>query len=69
MPQHCEPVSRLGSCFIDLARAMGVLVFVCAVAHSQTAFVRVNQVGYVSGESKRAYLMASAAETGATFTI
>src|SRR5204863_566868 len=69
MPQRCEPVSRLGSCFIDIARAIGVLVFVCAVAQSQTAFVRVNQVGYGSGGSKRAYLMASAAETGATFTI
>src|SRR5204863_6458412 len=69
MPQRCEPVSRLGSCFIDIARAMGVLVFVCAVAQSQTAFVRVKQVGYVSGGAKRAYLMASAAETGATFII
>src|SRR5437868_5741470 len=69
MTQRCEPVSRLGNCFMDLARAMGVLVFVCAVAHSQSAFVRVNQVGYVSGASKRAYLMASGAETGATFSI
>ena len=34
-----------------------------------SAFVRVNQVGYVSSGSKRAYLMASAAETGATFVI
>lgn len=33
------------------------------------AYVRVNQVGYVSGASKRAYLMASGAETGATFSI
>jgi endoglucanase len=33
------------------------------------AYVRVNQVGYVSGGSKRAYLMASGAETGATFVI
>lgn len=33
------------------------------------AYVRVNQAGYVSGASKRAYLMASGAETGATFSI
>ena len=33
------------------------------------AYVRVNQIGYVSGASKRAYLMASAAETDATFSI
>jgi endoglucanase len=34
-----------------------------------SAWVRVNQVGYVSGASKRAYLMASGSETGATFEI
>src|SRR3954469_154931 len=34
-----------------------------------SAFVRVNQVGYPTGASKRAYLMASAGETGATFTV
>jgi endoglucanase len=33
------------------------------------AFVRVNQVGYPADASKRAYLMASVAETGATFTV
>jgi endoglucanase len=38
-------------------------------ALAQSAFVRVNQVGYVSGASKRAYLMASGAETGATFVV
>ena len=39
------------------------------VAHAQTAFVRVNQVGYPSSGPKRAYLMSSAAETGATFVV
>jgi endoglucanase len=35
-----------------------------------TAFVRVNQVGYATGsQAKRAYLMASAAENGATFSL
>ncbi len=34
-----------------------------------SAFVRVNQVGYPSTASKRAYLMSSAAETGATFSV
>ena len=38
-------------------------------AVAQSAFVRVNQVGYVAGASKRAYLMASAAEAGATFVV
>src|SRR4051812_28312496 len=53
--------------------SLPTLIFLaCALAGAavgQTAFVRVNQVGYVSGAAKRAYLMASAAETGATFAI
>jgi len=42
---------------------------ICGNALAQSAFVRVNQVGYVAGASKRAYLMASTAETGATFSV
>lgn len=38
-------------------------------AGAQNAFVRVNQVGYVASAPKRAYLMASASESGATFSI
>src|SRR5215471_7530498 len=35
-----------------------------------TAFVRVNQLGYAAGsQAKRAYLMATGAETGATFSV
>jgi len=45
------------------------ILAVSIAANAQTAFVRVNQVGYPSGGAKRAYLMASAAETGATFAI
>src|SRR5215469_13106390 len=33
------------------------------------AYIRVNQVGYIGSGSKRAYLMASGAETGATFAV
>jgi endoglucanase len=36
---------------------------------SATAFVRVDQVGYPSGAPKRAYLMSSEDESGATFTV
>src|SRR5215470_2935040 len=36
---------------------------------SAAAFVRVNQVGYPASGSKRAYLMASGSEAGATFTV
>src|SRR5260221_12642627 len=38
-------------------------------AQSGSAFVRVNQVGYATTASKRAYLMASGAEAGATFSV
>jgi endoglucanase len=46
-----------------------VLQILSVTVFAQTAYVRVNQVGYVSGAAKRAYLMASAAETGATFVL
>ena len=51
---------------LQLSVALCALTF---TAVGQSAFVRVNQVGYVSGAAKRAYLMASGAETGAMFTI
>jgi endoglucanase len=40
-----------------------------APAATGSAFVRVNQVGYPAAGPKRAYLMSSAAETGATFAV
>ncbi|HET8964770.1 MAG TPA: glycoside hydrolase family 9 protein [Candidatus Acidoferrum sp.] len=40
-----------------------------ATCFAQTAFVRVNQVGYPVNASKRAYLMTSTTETGATFKL
>ena len=40
-----------------------------AIAVSATAFVRVNQVGYPAASAKRAFLMASDVETGATFSL
>jgi endoglucanase len=40
-----------------------------ALAATSSAFVRVNQVGYVDTSTKRAYLIASVAETGATFSV
>ena len=51
-----------------LGSVLCVLMF-ASVAGAQSAFVRVNQVGYPSSGSKRAYLMSSGAETGATFLI
>src|SRR5262245_24416401 len=49
--------------------ALAFLLLAAQPAWSQTAFVRVNQVGYPVPASKRAYLMTSTTETGATFTL
>src|SRR5271166_21772 len=38
-------------------------------AEAASAYIRINQIGYVSGSTKRAYLMATGAETGATFAV
>jgi endoglucanase len=40
-----------------------------AAAATSSAFVRVNQVGYASNASKRAYLLASVDASGATFAV
>ena len=46
-----------------------VLIPEPAAAQAQSVFVRVNQVGYALSAAKRAYLMASASEAGAAFTV
>src|SRR5260370_30829680 len=50
-----------------------VLLNVVALASpprtGNSAYIRVNQVGYVGSATKRAYLMATAAETGATYAV
>src|SRR6266571_5162816 len=54
---------------IGIVLAAGV-VTAPARAAAATGFVRVNQLGYAVGsQAKRAYLMASAAETGAVFSV
>jgi len=53
---------------LHLVRSTLTLLLGAGIAHG-AAFVRVNQVGYISTAGKRAYLMASAAETGANFVI
>ncbi len=78
---HTHPIARLKRCFAitPLVRVVTLIVVIGALAlalaalpvkaQSGLAFVRVNQVGYATTASKRAYLMASAAETGATFSV
>ncbi|MGA2737484.1 MAG: glycoside hydrolase family 9 protein [Bryobacteraceae bacterium] len=52
-----------------LAAAAAVLTF-APTAPAQSAYVRVSQVGYEAGSPPfRAYLMSTAAETGATFNV
>jgi len=52
-----------------LALAAAILTVVPADAVTPSAFVRVNQVGYPTASAKRAFLMSSDVETGATFDI
>jgi endoglucanase len=61
---------------LRLAALLAALAVLAAVqgggrAHAAagSAFVRVNQQGYVAHDAKRAYLLSSAAESGATFTL
>lgn len=76
-----HPVTQSGRRFpfISLASVITIIVVAGALAFTLTpllaraasgsAFVRVNQVGYATTASKRAYLMASGVETGATFSV
>jgi len=48
---------------------MLIIVLIATAVQAQNAFIRVNQVGYVTTANKRAYLMASASENGATFSL
>ncbi len=58
-------ISKAGMATISIL----ILVLLATTAQAQTAFIRVNQVGYVATANKRAYLMASASETGASFNV
>src|SRR5215469_17239754 len=50
---------------------MSILVLLLAAVPTlaQSAFIRVNQVGYVTNAPKRAYLMSSTSEAGAAFSV
>src|SRR5947209_1610966 len=63
-----RPRARLASA---LALTIVASAFLATPARgaSDTAFVRVNQVGYPASSSKRAYLMSSADESGAMFAV
>jgi endoglucanase len=55
---------------VYITGALLALLACSPFARAQSAFVRVSQVGYEAGETPfRAYLMSSAAESGATFKV
>jgi len=72
-PGACQPdrPKSLATIAPTIQRALVALVvmLLATAAHAQSAFIRANQVGYVTTANKRAYLMASASETGATFSL
>ncbi len=61
-----------GDCPPILSRVLGAaltVVIAASAAHAGTAYIRVNQVGYVIGASKRAYLMTGRSVEDATFSV
>ncbi len=62
-------IGRGGRACSNILTAMICFVSVAQAAQAASAYIRVNQVGYVGSASKRAYLMSTAAETGATFSV
>ena len=72
MSAHRTPVAgRLRMlATILVAAGLGLAIWWPGVGHSaSTGYVRVNQLGYAGGAAKRAFLMAPAAETGASFRV
>jgi len=56
--------------FVALASLFFALIAFPSVSPAaDNAFVRINQLGYVTGSPARAYLMSKGAETGATFQV
>jgi endoglucanase len=60
-----SPSHVLSDAFLTLLTLFAAV----GVSNAASAFIRVNQVGYASSTTKRAYLMSSAAESGATFAV
>lgn len=68
--RRSEPDHVKASCSVFfIASTIMAVIMLASAAYAQSAFVRVNEVGYVSGGAKRAYLMASGSESGATFVV
>lgn len=63
-------LGKLSLLLVAVLVVVAALVGTRGVTHAAgSAFVRVNQLGYATAATKRAYLMASGSETGATFKV
>ena len=69
MSSQSRPFARVHRLAHLLLAALPAFAGISAYAASGSAYIRVNQVGYVNNAAKRAYLMSTAAETGATFAV
>src|SRR5215471_568464 len=67
-PQSARRVTPQGG-LAAAVRTLTIILLAAMPAWAQSAFVRVNQVGYKSDGPKRAYLMSPEAENGARFTV
>lgn len=56
-------------CSVVISVALFLLAIPASTLAADSAYVRINQAGYESGGALRAYLMSTAAETGATFKV
>ncbi|HET6178576.1 MAG TPA: glycoside hydrolase family 9 protein [Candidatus Sulfotelmatobacter sp.] len=64
------PIGKSNASILSHVFLTILCVFATAgLSNAASAYIRVNQVGYASGATKRAYLMSTAAETGATFAV
>jgi endoglucanase len=74
--EHAMKVPPVATSLFGVGSMLTKMVLLCAAAltaspclPAQTAFVRVNQVGYEAGAQSRAYLMSEHSESGAVFRI
>ena len=66
---HSAHARLLSHLLLIVALTVFALADLAYAARGSSAFIRVNQVGYVGSSPKRGYLMASGSEAGATFAV
>jgi endoglucanase len=69
MLPSCSPIAIAFRFVLAPIVLLGMFAAVPQLRAAESAYVRVNQAGYEEGSSARAYLMSTAAETGATFKV